>query len=100
MSKLSHYSRVVVHPSRGMEFLRLMTHVAEESRKENGCVAFVVLKSRHEAQTYCISSIWATEADWELHTHTQHFIDQMVFEDGGGVLSFVYTEEYYIVSSV
>jgi quinol monooxygenase YgiN len=100
MSAFSHYSRVVVHPLRFLEFLRIMTEVAKASRAETECDAFVVLKSTTEEHTYCISSVWTTHAAWEAHKTTEHFNQQALFIADGGVLSVVYAEEYYVANMI
>ena len=100
MPAFSHYARVVVNPARGLEFIRVMQKVAEDSRRETGCLGFVLLKSAHETQTYCISSIWQSQMAWVAHTATEQFGDQEIFMNGTGILSVVYTEEYYVMESV
>ena len=77
-----------------------MTDIAKATRAETGCEAFVVLRSKTEAHTFCISSVWTTEAAWEAHKRTEHFNQQALFIADGGVLSVVYAEEYYVANTI
>lgn len=40
------------------------------------------------------------ETRWKAHTTTEQFGDQEMFMNGTGILSVVYTEEYYVMESI
>ena len=96
----SHHMRVVVKPSFIITFGDIMEESAKASRKEVGCLDFVVLKDASEPSTYCIRTTWKSNNDWVLHKATAQYIAYDVFSLSGGILSTVYSEEYNVVLSI
>jgi quinol monooxygenase YgiN len=79
---------VEVKPERVEEFLRVMEFDAIESRKEEGCLRFDVLRYFTNENNFVFYEVYRDQAAVDFHKSTPHFKGWSDFNESGGVVSF------------
>ncbi len=79
---------VEVKPDRVEEFLRVMEHDAIESRKEEGCLRFDVLRDLTDSNKFVFYEVYRDQDAIDFHKATSHFQQWSDFNASGGVVSF------------
>ncbi len=65
--------RMTVKPGTEEECIRLCREMTEESRKEPGCVQYVVHQSRENPRCFAFYESYVDEAALDLHRASPHF---------------------------
>lgn len=79
---------VEVKEDRVDEFLSVMEHDAVESRKEEGCLRFDVLRDLTNPNKFVFYEVYRDQAAIDFHKSTPHFKGWSNFNESGGVSSF------------
>lgn len=79
---------VEVKPDRLDDFLQVMDHDAIESRKEEGCLRFDVLRDLSDPNKFVFYEVYRDQAAIDFHKATPHFKGWSDFNESGGVVSF------------
>lgn len=79
---------VEVKEDRVEEFLQVMEFDAEESRKEEGCLRFDVLRDLADSNKFVFYEVYRDQAAIDFHKSTPHFQKWSDFNASGGVASF------------
>lgn len=54
-------------------FLSIIKQLAQESRKEKGCISYTLHQNTENPFHYCIIEEWEDENAIQYHNHTNHF---------------------------
>ncbi len=54
--------------------IALYRELVEETRKENGCISYELFQNINNKNTLTIIEEWESEAHFEAHKNTEHFI--------------------------
>jgi|EP01033_Poteriospumella_lacustris_P001913 quinol monooxygenase YgiN len=79
---------VEVKEDRVEEFLQVMEFDAVESRKEEGCLRFDVLRDLVDSNKFVFYEVYRDQAAIDFHKSTPHFQKWSEFNESGGVASF------------
>lgn len=79
---------VEVKEDRVEEFLQVMEFDAVESRKEEGCLRFDVLRDLADSNKFVFYEVYRDQAAIDFHKSTPHFQKWSEFNESGGVASF------------
>ena len=69
------------------EFLEVMNEDAIESRKEDGCLRFDLLKDKEQANKFHFYEAYTSADALAVHKETPHYKKWAAFKEKGGVLS-------------
>lgn len=64
---------IKVEPARRAEVILAAINLTEESRKEDGCVAYDIFESATIPEHLMICETWRDEAALEAHKNSEHF---------------------------
>ena len=78
---------VEIEPSMEEEFVKIMTNDAIESRKEEGCLTFHLLKVAGKESTYSFYEAYKNVDAQKLHKTLPHYLEWAEFKKKGGVKS-------------
>ena len=60
-------------PEDQAEVLDAVKTLAVETRKEPGCISYMLTQDKISRNTFCFVECWATEKDFEAHLETAHY---------------------------
>ena len=77
-------AEVLLQPEKMNEFLEIADKLAEESRKESGCIRYDYYTSPYSSNTVLFFELWKSLEDLDAHDRTPHF--KMFLEKGGACM--------------
>ncbi|BAZ41507.1 antibiotic biosynthesis monooxygenase [Calothrix sp. NIES-4101] len=75
-------ARVITLPNKIEEFKALALNLVEATRQEAGCIKYELLQNQSDATDFTFVEAWESEAVWNLHLNTPHFLDAVSQLDG------------------
>lgn len=65
----------IVMPDKIEAFKKLALELAEETRKEKGCVSYTLYQDIHQPEVFTLIEHWADQQAIDLHFKTHHFLN-------------------------
>ena len=75
----AHYDII---PGHEREILTAFEKLAAESRKEPGCVSYILTQDVDNPQTYTVIECWASQEAFKAHTAMPHFVEFQALAQG------------------
>ena len=66
-------SNNIIQEQKQQAFLSIVKKMAEESRKEKGCISYTIHQNTQNSLHYCIIEQWEDENAISYHNNTEHF---------------------------
>ena len=79
--------QAVIQPDRIDEFLKVIEADAVESRKEQGCLCFDVVRSQDQVNKFFFYELYEREASFDFHCAQSYALAWKEFMDSGGTIS-------------
>eukprot|EP00617_Octactis_speculum_P008761 CAMPEP_0185771270 /NCGR_PEP_ID=MMETSP1174-20130828/63938_1 /TAXON_ID=35687 /ORGANISM="Dictyocha speculum, Strain CCMP1381" /LENGTH=97 /DNA_ID=CAMNT_0028457073 /DNA_START=109 /DNA_END=402 /DNA_ORIENTATION=+ len=79
--------QVEIEPARVPQFLDVMNYDAEESRKEEGCFRFDLLRDQSDPNKFIFYEVYKDANAVDVHKSMPHYKAWSDFKDAGGVVS-------------
>jgi quinol monooxygenase YgiN len=70
--------KVTARPDKGAEMRGVVLKLAQESRKEDGCIRYDVLQNTADPHVFVLFEEWASSAHLEAHNLTPHVHDAIM----------------------
>lgn len=94
---MAHQVRIIAHftaqPGKAQELSDLLQTLIEPTRKEPGCLMYVLWRNSQEAHSFCFVEEWADRASFEAHLRTAHIAH--VLQHGPQLLAAPFELETY-----
>ncbi|HEX8873907.1 MAG TPA: putative quinol monooxygenase [Nitrosospira sp.] len=68
-------ARVTARPDKTEELAAILLRLAEETRKEKGCISYQLLQNRADPGDFTFVEEWVSDADIDSHLTTVHVQD-------------------------
>ena len=66
-------AHIMVKEGRNEEIIEGAKHCIAETRRENGCISYILLNDVENTQRYTFFEQWESRDDFDKHTETLHF---------------------------
>ena len=70
--------KVTARPDKGAEMREVVLRLAQESRKEDGCIRYDVLQNTADPHVFVLFEKWASNAHLDAHNLTPHVHDAIM----------------------
>lgn len=70
--------KVIARPDKASEMRAVVLKLAEDSRKEDGCIRYDVLQNAAETHVFVLVEEWASSAHLDAHNLTPHVHDAIM----------------------
>jgi quinol monooxygenase YgiN len=69
------FAYLKVQPGTEQQFLDFSKNVIEESRKESGCLIYILHESEQDPQQFLIYELYKSDADLQAHRKSKYVVD-------------------------
>jgi quinol monooxygenase YgiN len=69
------FAYLKVQPGTEQQFLDASKDVIEESRKESGCLIYILHESEQDPQQFLFYELYKSDADLQAHRKSKHVVD-------------------------